>query len=281
MKIKIKNELLIIDILVLALILAINFIPSNVIRIIIGLPFMLFFPGYTLIAALFPKKTGMDGIERVALSFGMSIAVVPLIGLLLNYTSSGIRLEPVLYSNAFFIFITSIFAWFKRRRLPVQERFVIEFELKDFGWSGSKLDKALSVILAVSILGTIAVLIYVVAFPKVGEKFTEFYILGLGGKAIDYPKELTVGESGKVIVGIVNHEQKTTRYRIEVRINGTKKNEVGPVVLDNEGKWENTLSFIPDTVGDNEKVEFFLYKDNDTEPPAEQLHLWIDVKSKK
>jgi len=47
---------------------------------------------------------------------------------------------------------------------------------------------------------------YVIAVPKVGERFTEFYILGLNGKAMDYPSELKLGEGGKVIVGIANRE---------------------------------------------------------------------------
>jgi len=51
------------------------------IRIILGLPLVLFLPGYSLIATLFPRKDDLDGIERVALSFGLSIAIVPLLGL--------------------------------------------------------------------------------------------------------------------------------------------------------------------------------------------------------
>lgn len=35
---------------------------------------------------------------------------------------------------------------------------------------------------------------YIIASPKVGEKFTKFYILGLTGRATDYPKELAMGE---------------------------------------------------------------------------------------
>ena len=53
-------------------------------RIVLGLPFVLFFPGYTFVAALFPRKDDLDAIERVALSLGLSIAVVPLVGLALN-----------------------------------------------------------------------------------------------------------------------------------------------------------------------------------------------------
>ena len=60
---------------------------EGIIRVVLGLPFILFIPGYILVFTLFPaKKTdrGIDIIERVALSLGLSIAIVPLIGLGLN-----------------------------------------------------------------------------------------------------------------------------------------------------------------------------------------------------
>jgi len=54
------------------------------IRIILGLPLVLFLPGYSLITALFPGKDDLDGIARIALSFGLSIAITPLLGLALK-----------------------------------------------------------------------------------------------------------------------------------------------------------------------------------------------------
>jgi uncharacterized membrane protein len=67
------------------LILVIAFVPDSPLRIVLGIPFILLFPGYTLICLLFPGKRDLDGVERLALSLGLSIAVVPLIGLALNY----------------------------------------------------------------------------------------------------------------------------------------------------------------------------------------------------
>jgi len=66
-------------------------------RHILGLIFVLWLPGYTFVRALFPRKE-LDIIERVALSIGMSMAIVPIVGLLLNYTPWGIRVTPITLS---------------------------------------------------------------------------------------------------------------------------------------------------------------------------------------
>src|SRR5512137_1185283 len=98
------------------------------VRIPLGLLMVLFVPGYTLIAALFPKIGDLDGIERTALSFGLSIAVVPLIGLGLNYTPWGIRLIPVVVSLAIFTVAMAAAAYWRRMNLQAEERFAIHFK---------------------------------------------------------------------------------------------------------------------------------------------------------
>jgi predicted Zn-ribbon and HTH transcriptional regulator len=74
-----------------------NFYPWIYIRYALGTIFILWLPGYTFIKALFPEKE-LDSIERIALSIGMSLALVPIVGLLLNYTPFGIRLTPITLS---------------------------------------------------------------------------------------------------------------------------------------------------------------------------------------
>ena len=71
------------------------YLNESFLRVLFGVLLVLFIPGYALIAALFPAAGDIDGIERIALSFGLSIAIVPLTGLALNYTPWGIRLDPV------------------------------------------------------------------------------------------------------------------------------------------------------------------------------------------
>ena len=285
MKSRLDNDLWLIGILTILLAVVIAFLPSTVARIILGLPFLLFFPGYTLMSALFPKRGSLGGVERVALSFGLSIAVVPLIGLVLNFTPWGIKLEPILISLAVFIIVASGVAYYRREKLAPEERFTMSFNIKLPSWQGQSMpDKVLSVVLAVAIAGAIGTLGYVIATPKVGEKFTEFYILGPDGKAENYPTELKVGEEGRVIVGIVNHEQERTSYTVEVWIDGEKaklriagedRDEI-TVELEKEEKWEQEVGFVPQKAGEKQKVEFVLYKEGKPyfeEPP----YLWIDV----
>ena len=95
----------------------------------------------------------------------------------------------------------------------------------------SGLDKGLSIVLILAILAALGTLGDVIATPKVGERFTEFYILGLEGEAEGYPKELVVGEEAKVIVGIVNREQEDMSYWVEVIVDGITNQEIGPVAV--------------------------------------------------
>lgn len=255
---------------------------SGVLRIIFGLCLILFFPGYTLLSALFPRKGDLSGIERVALSFGLSIAIVPLVGLILNYTPWGIRLYPILIAITIFILAAAAIAWQRQRRLPVQERFEVTFTVALPQWAGmSNLDKGLSIGLAVAIVAALGCLGYVIANPKQGEKFTEFYILGPEGKAENYPQQVMVGEEAKIILGIVNHEHQSLSYRVEIQINGIKNKEIGTGILAHEEKWEQVVGFTPEEVGVKQKVEFWLYKDDALQPHLEQpLHLYINVNNR-
>jgi uncharacterized membrane protein len=233
-----------------------------------------------LLSALFPRKGDLSGVERIALSFGLSIAVVPLIGLILNYTLWGITLYPILISITGFILACSAVAWGRQLRLPLEERFSITFNFKLPQWAGmGKLDKALSVGLAIAIVTSLGFLAYVIAQPTPSEKFTEFYVLGPEGKAENYPRELMVGEEATVILGIVNHEHQPTSYRVEIDINGNRDKELAIGILADEEKWEQEVSFALDEAGLNQKVEFWLYKGEETEPCLkEPLRLYIDVR---
>lgn len=279
MTIKLRSELILLNILVILLVLIIVFSPSSILRIIVGLPFIFFFPGYTLVAALFPRGKTVSSIERVAISFGLSVVVVPLIGLILNFTPWGIRLYPMLISIGTFILIMSVTAEYRRHKLAKGERFTISFNLNLTPWRGqNRLDKVLSIVLILAVLGAMGTLGYAQTRPKVGENLTEFYILDIEGKAANYPRQLVVGQEGKVIVSIASSEREMMTYRVEVTIDGVVNNGIKAIMLEPGEIWEQEVGFIPMKAEENQRVEFLLFKDGEAEPYLAPLHLWIDVK---
>lgn len=103
------------NILLLILIYLSGFIPNLLVtRYIIGTLFILFLPGYLTTEALYPRKEDITPLERVALSIGLSLAIVPLIGLILNYTPWGIRLIPILVALTIYNMGVSIVALYRK-----------------------------------------------------------------------------------------------------------------------------------------------------------------------
>lgn len=141
---------------------------------------------------------------------------------------------------------------------------------------GSKWEKALSIILIISLILAISATIYIIVTPKQGEKFTEFYILGQDGKASNYPTNLTTGQNGSVIIGVVNHEYTTTDYLLLVKVNNsTLQNQT--LTLTSGQKMEIPFNFTAGTSGEK-KMEFLLYKLPNNDTAYRSLHLWLNVR---
>ncbi|MDO5845135.1 MAG: DUF1616 domain-containing protein [Methanocorpusculum sp.] len=285
----------------------IPFINETFIRVIFTVPVILFIPGYVLIAALFPEKKSIDGIERFALSVGLSIAVVPLIGLVLNYTPFGIRLDPIVISLVIFTVIMMIITFYRRARIPKEEKFEVPFDkvkptIKEefFPKNQKPFDKVLSIILIIAIVAAVVTTVYVIAFPKDGEKFTEFFVLGEKKMADDYPEKFAAGSEQFVWIGINNHEYRNVTYTVDVLLMNAEWNNVTnssvinsyepldrfEVMLANDEEYLEMYNFSVASTQYN-RLEFLLY--NETVPyyyaSAEEkiasayrdLHLWIKV----
>ncbi|PWB50007.1 MAG: hypothetical protein C3F06_12955 [Candidatus Methanoperedenaceae archaeon] len=253
---------------------------NSPIRTILGIAMVLFLPGYSLIAALFTRKNDLDGIERLALSFGLSIAVVPLIGLGLNFTPFGIRLVPLLISLSVFTLAMLMIAHYRRSKISGEERFKVSFSNLYSPIFSSKqgVDKILTIILIISILVSIITLIYVIVTPKQGEKFTEFYILGDNGTAQGYPTLMEAGKNSSVIVGITNHEYVLTNYTLDISLENVSINKMNVQLMHNSS-WKKKIFITPKKTGNKLKLEFLLYKEDNFTAPYRDLHLWVNVSS--
>ncbi len=146
--------------------------------------------------------------------------------------------------------------------------------------SHGSISRTLTKVLVLIVVATIGLLGYVLTNPAKSDGFTEFYILGPGGMAVNYPKELTLGDEGKVIVGVVNRENRQISYRIEITIDGTLNSQIPSIVLADKEKWEKEVVFKPVNAGNNQKVLFLLFEEGSSSP-KEELFLWVSVKPRQ
>ncbi|AGB38638.1 DUF1616 domain-containing protein [Natronococcus occultus] len=259
-------------------------------RVPLGLAFALFVPGYVFIAALFPEagesptadepaadetarfsgesiREGIDGIERVALAFGLSIAVVPLIGLVLNFTPWGIRLVPIMVALSGFTVAATAIAAHRRWELPAEERFAVPYhewyaagrtELLE---PDTRLDGALNVMLILSIVLAVGVVGFAVVSPPAGEQFSAVYVLTEDDDgeyvADGYPTEFTQGESAEVVLGIDNHEHETTDYTLVAVEQQTETVVNESAVTESSGEDENQTAVNETVVTDQQELDRF------------------------
>ena len=279
MSVKIKDELIALNLFSFLLFLCILFLPDNSLRICFGIPFILFLPGYSLIAALYPRKNDIDKTEGILWSIGLSIAIITLIGLCLNLIPPGISLIPVVISVTSFIFLMSVIAWYRRRSLKEYERYSVSISLSSLlKWRElTTLDRVLLISLVVVVLWAAGVIGYKTTNPVPEERITEFYVLNVEGNTFDYPYHLKIGEEGKVIIGITNSEHDEMTYRLEVNVGGVLCSLIEDITLNHGEVKQMDITFRATKIGDNQKVEFVLYHADETTPLIDPLYLWIDV----
>ena len=279
---RIEIDLLAIVILTFMLVIIILTDSVQWLRVVLGFAILILFPGYLFIGALYPRKDSLSHISRIALSLGLSVVMVVLTGLMLNYFPWGIGLYSIIISISILILLLSVIAWYIRGRYHPDERY--GFSVKPHSWNFINYFGSLSrvhlslVVLTICLITGFAVFIsYTLAKPLERQPFTEFYILGIENRADNYPLALQLGEEGVVIVGIVNHEHEATDYRIEVIAGNNELYKSLPIELKPEETWHREIKFTPEQVAKRQKIEFRLTKDKGQ--PGGVRYIWVDVKT--
>jgi uncharacterized membrane protein len=252
---------------------------SGPVRIIVSFLCLLFFPGYAVLSALFPKQGDIGMVERIALSFGVSIAVLPIIGLVLNFTPWGIKLMPILVSVAAFTLIAAAIGFIRELVLPVEKRLRLSMVPRWEGWHKlTRAKKVIGVAVLLAALGGAGSLIYFeVALPQKPAP-TEFYILNAEGRAENYPRQVKAGDNVTITAIVINHESQPTAYSIRAVTNGNVAGETTTPALATEAKWEGKVDFTVAKAGTGQKIDFYLYKEGEAQPYFEEpLYIYIDA----
>jgi uncharacterized membrane protein len=287
-------------------------------RTVLGVVFVLFVPGYALVAALFPAARrdyaagdkirdgeSLTGIERAALSLGASITVVPLVGILLNFSPPGLQLVPLVISLTAFVLGSTIIAVYRRQSLSPEDRFELPWrELLERARAGvqendSRVDTVLNVLLVLSVVVATVSFAYTVAAPQSGESFTEFYLLTetpngeltAGG----YPSEFVAGEPRSLVVGVENQERHPVNYTVVVELHQVEtENDTTRMLqtvrlrsfetrLEHNESWQRRHSLAPELLGEELRLTYMLYRGAPPETPTpenayRELHIWVDVR---
>lgn len=260
-----------------------------------GILLVVFAPGYFLIAALFPGSSGIDWIERIVLSVGVSLAALPLVGLLVNSLAVKLEFVSLAASMGTFVAALGVVAYLRRMRLPPDRRLALNLDLTKPRWGGyTRLDKILAVGLVSSVVVAGTMLAYVVANPRRAGTFTEFYLLDANGTFTDYPVRLRIGEPGRVFLRIVNHESSSVNYTVRVELVGVER-VYNSTLRSNETVERNStaLAWLNVTIERGAsstepfqftigfvgvwKVRFLLFRAVDPTTPYQSLHLFVTV----
>ncbi|HXY87375.1 MAG TPA: DUF1616 domain-containing protein [Candidatus Acidoferrales bacterium] len=237
----------------------------TIIRLLIGIPLLLFIPGLLVTITLFPKRGDLTTLERLSLSIVVSILVTIADGVVLLITI-GLNFLSVLISILIVVASLAVISFMRLRNLSESDRLTLR--------SVSNVSRGIIVIVTIFAVVALIGLIFASSIKSNPDNFSEFYVLDQNGKTLDYPKNVTAGDTGKVIVGITNHEANTNTYRYMVLLNNSTIYSSDNITLSKGENHEELVNITFLSKGEGQKLEFILH---DSTGKSYELHLWVNV----
>lgn len=290
------------------------------VRTVVALPLVFFAPGYMLAATIYPERYtgshgddallsgggqdrhGLDPLERIALSIGLSVAIVPLLGVVVWAAFAEFTRALVLAGLVGVVGLLLPVALARRYGLAPDRRLVTRprIQLRQFGrWltGSSTAETATNVLLVASIVLAAGAFTYGIAVPVDGESYSTAALLtGQNGDptADGYPTNFTAGEPESLTLQVTNHENAETSYTVVETVERvrTRNSRVDVVNRSELGRERVTLregatarldrEVAPDLTGESLQLSYYVYKGTAPEQPSRStayrdLHLWITV----
>lgn len=269
---------------------------------------LLFAPGYAITAATFPRSregvraTGgqaiaeIDGLERVALSIGLSVAALPLVGIGLAVSPLPIGQRSVLVAAGGITVLAAGYALVRRLGTERAVRYRSPVHLLRGARGGASL--AVSLTLAASVIIALAVFGFTMAMPQTGPGTTDLHLMTLDEDgepvAAAYPETIGLDETATVHVGVDNQEYERVSYTLIVRLETIEEGGGSDDIdqadeiyeetfeVDHGDRWLEPVDISPTIAGEEVRVSFLLYQDDphfyvDQRTAYRHTHIWIDV----
>ncbi len=231
-------------------------------RIFLGFLIVLLLPGYALASLLFPRRVGIGGVDRLVVCLGLSIAVTPILGIILSSTPQGITTQSLIISELAIVIVASLLASLRRQTLPPTERFAPLF---DHTFSRLVL---LLVVALIAVFGSIKLL-----QPK--PKFTALYLLNTAGQMGGYPSLLRPGQALRITAVVENREGRQMSYELRVQTDPPIRAIEIPTLAPGD-RWQSEILVQAPTTAGEYKLPLELYRAKDLEP-YRTVHLNLTV----
>jgi uncharacterized membrane protein len=185
-------------------------------RVVLGLPLVLFIPGYAMVSALFPGAEDVDGAERIALGFGLSLATIPLVALVLDNSRWAVSQAPFSIGLLIVTAVAAVAGGYRRARRPPSDRYQLAFLLPRLPpprtWRRT-------IRIEVGLLALALILLAVGGAPAVYERIvgpalTEVALYNESGSPSFYPRQVVVGQPAEIQLSVTNRERRTVSYTI-------------------------------------------------------------------
>ena len=261
MKYKSVDLLIVMTITIVDVALVFALPSTNVIGRILTLPLVLVLPGYALTCALFPKRA-LGVLECVVFSLALSLGIVILGGLVLNWTPFGLHTSSWSVLLGGITLIASAVALVRRRGQNISASAWLR--VVDVGLNFRQ--GLLLALAAVVVCGAGAVS-YLGAARQPLPGFTQLWILPADGAST----------KNTIRLGVSNMELTAMDYNLSVNMDGKVVKDWPSIYLKSNEKWEATLVLPQTTHTGTTRVEASLYQTRAPTKIYRHVVLWFDM----
>lgn len=267
-----------------------------------------FVPGYVVVAALYPAgsdapsdERSIDGATRLALSFGLSVVIAPMLGLVW-LTLLGASPLALLLLLVAVVVVGALVALWRRVQVTAGRRF--RTPVPGVGYLRAGLadpplaDAALNLLVAGALVSAALAGGLALFAPVEGTGYTTFGVLTEDAsgdlQAADMPTQLAAGESATVTLRVDNAEHEAVEYTVVAELQRVRAVDGEPTIVqripleqftasvDAGTAWTRAHEIQPERLGEDLRVAYYLYRGEppDTATAANayrHAYFWVDV----
>lgn len=298
------------------------------VRAVLGLAVVLFVPGYLLLAVLYPRRsvpvdrsgpvlsgrTARNRLvhggtpswrERVVLAFGLSLALVPLSGLILAPLTGSFSTWSVLLGLNALVILGACLALLRRNLVPADER--LQVPIREAGATlaaavdrDRSSDRVLAILLVCTVAAAVVTMGVVLLAPADGESYTSASLLTESESgnlvASGYPTTFQQGDPEPLVLRVENSEGTQTTYTAVAALQRVDTAGESPSVTESERvyreqatvdageTWTARHTVTPTMGGEDLRLRYYIYRgeppaDLDEETAYRTLSLWTTAEA--